>query len=150
MLPASIAKFGIAVAALLVSSSSVFAEKCHKCDFSDEPIIVVGKPAKKPAVIPALPAGKLGAAPCLPGNPACHPVPPAGISVPLPPPSHPIGGAPLLTAKPGTGVKPAQLHCSTGATCNELIAHCAEHGGTWIPSGHGGKGEPTSGDCYID
>jgi hypothetical protein len=110
-------------------------KKCHKCDFSDEPIIVVGdKPAQKQPQAPA--AGSLRTAPrsALPLRTA-----------------QPAPALPKLLGKPAPGVAEAQLHCNTVALCNELISHCAEHGGQWVPgTSQGPNGEPASGDCFID
>lgn len=131
----------VLAAAFGVANTALADKKCHTCDFSDEPIIVVGKPAKKgTAPLPVLSAKPAAAQPAAVGAKQVPPLPPV----------PPVGGAPKLAAKPGGGVQAIQLTCSTASTCNDLIAHCAEHGGQWVPGGHNDKGQPTQGDCFID
>jgi putative hemolysin len=40
--------------------------------------------------------------------------------------------------------------CNSVSFCNQIIAYCAEKGGTWIESSHDGQGRPSSGTCYLD
>ena len=141
-----IRKSMLAVAlAVAFGSTTAMAAKCSNCDFSDEPIIVVGKkPAKKDtAPLPTLSAKPAAGQPTRPTVPGAKQLPPL-------PPVPPVGGTQKLAAKPGGGVQAIQLTCSTASTCNDLIAHCAQHGGQWVPGGSNGEGQPTSGDCFID
>ncbi len=121
--------------AMAVPSAALAGKKCHKCDFSDEPIIVVGKkPAQKE-----------------PSPPAIKPLRAAPAAAPAFKTAQPTPTLPKLLGKPAPGVAEAQLHCSTVSLCNDLIAHCAEHGGQWVPGTDSGpNGEPASGDCFID
>lgn len=115
-------------------------KKCHNCDFSDEPITVVGKPAKKSAI-----GGAIGAKAS--DGSEQHQTLPGAKKLPTLPPVPPVVGSQTLAAKPGGGVKAGQTHCSSVSACNELIATCAA-GGQWVPGGYNDKGQPTSGDCF--
>ena len=136
--------FTVALITAFGATGSALAEKCHKCDFSDEPIIVVGQPAKKGAA----PLSTLSAKP--PAGQPTRPMLPGTKHLPPFPPVPPVGGTQQFAAKLGGGVKATQLTCSTASTCNELISHCHEHGGQWVPGQSNGQGQTTKGNCFID
>ena len=136
--------FTVALVTAFGATGAALAEKCHKCDFSDEPIIVIGQPTKKgTASLPTLSAKPPAGQPTRPTLPGAKHLPPF-------PPVPPVGGAQQFAAKLGGGVKEIQLTCSTASTCNDLISHCAEHGGQWVPGQSNDKGQSTNGNCFID
>jgi hypothetical protein len=117
-------------------AAAIAGKKCHNCDFSDEPIIVVGKKPSKSEPLPsAIKTTPKASAPVLPARRTVGPT----------------AGLPKVLSGGGPSVQHVQLHCGTVSTCNDLIAHCAEQGGQWVPgTDEGPKGEPASGDCFID
>ncbi len=68
----------------------------------------------------------------------------------VPPIAPPTATLPFKTGANGPGVQALQKHCSTVATCNDMIAECAVANGQWVPGGFNGRGETTRGDCFID
>jgi hypothetical protein len=135
--PALIVRGLVLVSVVAVLPSAALAgKKCHRCDFSDEPIIVVGtKPSNNEPVAPGLKP--------LRATPAAT-LPPLKTAQPRPSLPKVLG-----TGKPG--VAELQLHCNTISLCNDLIAHCHANGGQWVPgTNEGPQGEPASGDCFID